>query len=75
MSTVSDLREEREELWWSLSLSLLDDEEWEQCQTIMRNDDLDLEAKMDELYNIFDDGFPSLLNHKLHDLYSFLAAI
>jgi hypothetical protein len=43
MSTVRDLREEREELWWSLSLSLLDDEECledEEDECLLLLDDL-----------------------------------
>lgn len=46
---------------------LLNDEEWGQWQTIMRDEETDLEAKVQELYNVFDDGFPEWDDEDDHD--------
>lgn len=46
---------------------LLNDDEWEKWQEIMRNEDNDMEGKVQELYDTFDDGFPDWLEEDEHD--------
>jgi G3E family GTPase len=43
----------------TLDKCLLDDEEWEEWQEIMRNEEWDLTRKREELENVFEDGFPN----------------
>lgn len=58
---------DKQRLSEQLDECLLTDEEWEQWQSVMRNEELDLEGKVQQLYDLFDDGFPEWEGEDEHD--------